>query len=65
MPSPYILTTGRWLCSGCFRKGKMTVIPEGVKSCRLCGSMSFRPEFDPAALAASEDRRRQYAKEDG
>lgn len=61
---PRILTTGRWLCSECYREGLLTVIPEGAKSCRLCGSMSFQPEYDPDALAEGERRREDYLKKE-
>src|SRR5690554_4263753 len=48
---PLILTTGRWLCSKCLQR-----IPTGSNSCPQCGGQSFRPEYNPAALAEADRR---------
>jgi len=49
--TPLILTTGRWLCSKCLQR-----IPTGSNSCPQCGGQSFRPEYNPAALAEADRR---------
>ena len=51
MAAPSVLNTGRWVCKNC-----LDVVPAGARVCPRCLESSFKPEYDPEALAAAKLR---------